>query len=207
MQVWSDSFDDGAVIPDAHSLFCSSDPGPVEPSGNVSPHLAWTDVPEGTKSFVVTCIDHTAPTSAEDVNQPDREVPEDLPRADFTHWLLADIPAGMTSFSEGDHCDGLTAGGKRAEDARVGIHGQNDYTGWFAGDPDLGGSWNGYDGPAPPWNDSLHHEYEFTVSAVDVESLALPPGFSRADLDSALEGRVLDSASVAGTYTTNARLR
>ena len=208
MQVWSDSFDDGAMIPDEFALFRScDDPGPVEPSGNRSPHLAWSGAPEGTESFVVTCIDHTAPTSADDVNQPDREVPESLRRADFTHWLLADIPAGMTSFSEGDHCEGLTAGGKPADGARVGVHGQNDYTGWFAGDPDLGGSWNGYDGPAPPWNDSLFHEYEFIVYAVDVPSLALPPGFSRADLDAALEDRVLASASITGMYTTNARLR
>lgn len=207
MQVWSDSFDDGAAIPDAYSLFKCSDPGPVEASANRSPHLAWSDAPDGTLSFVVTCIDHTAPTSPVDVNQHDREVPSDLPRADFVHWLLADIPAGMTSFSAGDHCEGLTAGGKPADGARVGVHGQNDYTGWFAGDPDLGGSWNGYDGPAPPWNDSLHHEYEFTVHAVDVVSLGLEPGFSRSDLESAMDGHVLASDSITGTYTTNERLR
>ena len=49
--------------------------------------------------------------------------------------------------------------------------GLNDYTGWFAGDPAMAGSYFGYDGPFPPFNDSLVHHYVFTLYAVAVPRL------------------------------------
>ena len=33
----------------------------------------------------------------------------------------------------------------------------NDYTGWFAGNADMGGDYYGYDGPYPPFNDLRTH--------------------------------------------------
>ncbi|VAW07059.1 Phospholipid-binding protein, partial [hydrothermal vent metagenome] len=166
----------------------------------------WIGAPDGTQSFVVTCIDHDCPSAPDDVNQPDREVPATLPRVDFTHWLLADIPASVSDIAEGSHSDGVTPRGKDAAVAPIGVHGQNDYTGWFAGDPDLEGEWNGYDGSAPPWNDSIVHHYEFTVFAVDVASLGLEPGFTRDELTAAIDGHILDSASIVGVYASNPRL-
>lgn len=206
MRVTSESFEDGGPIPPAFALARSAEPGPVELSDNHNPHLAWFDAPEGTASFVVTCIDPDAPTSADDVNQPDREVPSDLPRADFVHWLLADVPAHIQEVAPGTHSNEVTKGGKSGTKAPIGVHGVNDYTGWFAGDPDMGGTWCGYDGPAPPWNDSIRHRYVFTVYALDIETLDLGPQFGRADLVSAMEGHVLDHASITGTYTSNKRL-
>ena len=77
---------------------------------------------------------------------------------------------------------------------------------WFDGDADLGGSWNGYDGCAPPWNDSIRHRYEFTVYALDVPALDLTPGFTGEALTTAMRDHVLGSAVITGTYATNPRL-
>src|SRR5664279_5372254 len=85
------------------------------------------------------------------------------PRVEFFHWVLADMPAAAGPFAEGAFCRGFTPHGKpgpRVEAAGLtgARHGINDYTGWFAGDPAMAGDYYGYDGPFPPWNDSiLHH--------------------------------------------------
>ena len=206
MKLTSSSFTDGGKIPPALALAVPADPGPVAFSGNRNPHLAWTEVPTGTGSFVVTCIDHDCPSEPDDVNQPDREVPSLLARVDFTHWLLANIPVSVVEIAEGAHSDGVTKRGKAADAAPIGVHGQNDYTGWFVGDPDLEGHWNGYDGSAPPWNDSIVHHYEFTVFALDVEALHLDSGFTRDELREAMKGHILDRSSMIGLYSSNPRL-
>jgi Raf kinase inhibitor-like YbhB/YbcL family protein len=207
LQLSSRSIQNGTQIEDAFALAVPAEEAHVSLAENISPHLAWTDVPPGTRSFVITCIDADCPSSPVDVNQEGREVPEDLPRVDFTHWLLVDIPPDTTEIAEGSHASGVVPRGKSAEASPLGVHGQNDYTAWFDGDLDMGGSWNGYDGPAPPWNDSIPHRYTFTINAIDEDSLALEPGFSRSDLVAAIDGHVLDSAALTVTYTLNPRLR
>jgi Raf kinase inhibitor-like YbhB/YbcL family protein len=207
MELISTSFVDGDTMPDACALAVPADPGPVEFAGNRNPELSWSGAPDTTRSYAVTCIDHDCPSAPEDVNQSDREVPSSLPRVDFTHWLLANVPRGVTRIEEGSHSDGVTPRGKAPDPSPIGVHGQNDYTSWFAGDADLGGDWNGYDGSAPPWNDSLPHHYEFTVHALDVDALDLDPGFTSADLDALMEDHVIDSASITGLYALNPRLR
>lgn len=206
MNLSSESFDDGGTIPARCALAIPADPGPVAFSENRNPHLVWSEIPIGVKSFVVTCIDHDCPSAPDDVNQSDRLVPATLPRIDFTHWLLADIPTSVVEFAEGVHCTEVTPRGKGEDAAIVGVHGANDYTAWFGGDPDLEGTWCGYDGPAPPWNDSIAHRYEFTVFALDVESLGLRGGFTRDELDAAMAGHVLASSAVTGTYAINPTL-
>lgn len=207
MKLSSTSFDDGARIP-ARFAFAEHDPETrVRLAGNVSPHLEWADVPEGTKSFAIICHDYCAPSVGEDVNQADREVPEDLPRVDFFHWLEVDLPADARSVAEGEFSDGVTVGGKgRDAGSRGSRPGVNDYTGWFAEDADMKGTYYGYDGPAPPWNDSILHYYRFTVYALDVERLDVPDDYNGHYAREALEGHILGEASIEGSYTQNPRL-
>jgi Raf kinase inhibitor-like YbhB/YbcL family protein len=206
MELFSTSFVDGGKVPTSCALAVPADPGPVEFAGNRNPNLSWSGAPAATESYVITCIDHDCPSAPDDVNQADREVPASLPRVDFTHWLLANVPAAVTGIEEGSHSHGVTPRGKAADAAPVGIHGLNDYTSWFAGDPDLAGLWHGYDGSAPPWNDSIPHRYVFSVYALDVDALDIEPGFTVDELVGAMEGHVLDSASITGLYALNPRL-
>jgi phosphatidylethanolamine-binding protein (PEBP) family uncharacterized protein len=101
-------------------------------AGNANPHLEWWDVPEGTRSFAVICHDYDVPSAGDDVNQPDREVPAELPRVDFFHWVLVDLPADKRSIEEGEFADGVVAGGQDADQGPHGTRqGLNDFTGWF----------------------------------------------------------------------------
>jgi Raf kinase inhibitor-like YbhB/YbcL family protein len=199
MRLRSGNFIDGQPIPAANAF---GKPGaPVALSDNRSPHLAWCDAPAGTRSFVLTCIDADVPSRGDDVNQVGRTVPADLPRVEFVHWLMANIPAECGELAEGACSDGITPHGKRKPFGPPGsVQGVNDYTGWFARDADMAGDYLGYDGPCPPWNDSLVHHYRFSLHALDVAALPLTAGFTLAQLRAAMDGHVLASATLTGTY-------
>lgn len=207
MKLWSDSFRDGEAIP-AEYAFARIDPRHhVALSSNRNPHLAWWDLPEGSRSIVVLCHDYDAPSKPDDVNHPDREVPTTLPRIDFFHWVLVDVPLHVTSIAAGEFSHGVTPRGKGGPEAPHGArHGLNDYTQWFAGDHDMEGEYYGYDGPCPPWNDALIHRYQFTVHAVDLEQLPLTGRFTGPQVLAALQGHVLARAMIIGSYSLNPRL-
>lgn len=176
-------------------------------SDNLSPQLAWSGAPGGTRSFVILCMDPDVPSVADDVNTEGKTLAADMPRVDFCHWAMIDIPPQVTELATGACSDGVTPKGKRNPPGPEGCRqGLNDYTGFMAGDPDMGGDYYGYDGPCPPWNDERLHHYVFTVYALDIEKLDLPDGFTGHDVSSAIEGHVLDQASLTGSYTLNSAL-
>ncbi len=176
----------------------------VRLAGNRNPHLAWTGAPVGTCSFALLCVDPDVPSRGDDVNQEGREVPIDLPRVDFFHWVVADLPATVREIDEGTHSAGVTPRGKApGPTPDGGVTGINDYTSWFAGHPDMGGIYAGYDGPGPPWNDARVHGYRFQVFALDVPTLGLSGPFTGHDLRRAMAGHVLASCELVGLYAIN----
>jgi Raf kinase inhibitor-like YbhB/YbcL family protein len=74
MKLTSTAFKAGDAIPRKYS-------GEGE---DVSPPLAWTGAPEGTKEFALLCDDPDAPT----------------PKP-WVHWVVYKIPAGTSSLAEG----------------------------------------------------------------------------------------------------------
>ncbi len=70
---------DGEKLPERHVFN-----GMGYQGDNLSPHLAWDDVPAGTKSFVVTCYDPDAPTGS-----------------GWWHWIVANLPADTRVLPQG----------------------------------------------------------------------------------------------------------
>lgn len=209
MKLRSDSFEHGAAIPATFAFGRPGDAGePCVLSANRNPHLAWSDLPAGTRSLALCCVDPDVPSRGDDVNQAGRSVPASLPRVDFIHWLMADIPAGLGEIAAGSCSDGVSPRGKRTPAGPAGsVQGLNDYTGWFSGDAEMAGDYLGYDGPCPPFNDSIPHRYFFRLFALDVDTLGLAPGFSAAQLHRAMHGHLLGEACLFGVYTLNPALK
>lgn len=207
MRLWSKDFSDGDPIP-GDFAFCLPDPeAHAVFAPNRNPHLAWSGIPDGARSLAIIVHDRDVPTRPDDVNQQGREVPPDLPRADFFHWVLIDLAPDVTEIAAGAFSDGVVAHGKVDADGPLGTRqGINDYTSWFAGDAGMEGDYVGYDGPCPPWNDSLIHHYEFTLFALDIDTLDVPERFTGSHARAAIAGHVLETASFTGTYTLNRRL-
>lgn len=169
---------------------------------NRNPHVAWEEVPAGTKSFALLCIDPDVPTVADMVGKPGVQIPPGLPRADFIHWVMVDIPAAVREIAAGACSDGVVPHGKRDPVGPPGSRqGLNDYTGWFAGDPSMAGDWYGYDGPFPPPNDLLVHRYFFRVFALDTGRLDVGQRFTAAQALTAMHGHVLAEAATYATYS------
>ena len=146
LKVKIDGWENGDPIPGRFAFGVPAAEGHVALSDNRSPAISWSDAPEGTKSFAIICHDPDVPSSGEDVNQEGKTVPESLPRVDFYHWVQVDIPLEYSSLAEGEVTDGITAKGKAPAKRSYGRTGLNNYTDWFADDPDMAGEYGGYDG-------------------------------------------------------------
>jgi len=207
MKLVSNSFDDGTPIPTRYAFGRMDPESHVALSDNINPHLAWSEAPENTRSFVLICHDPDVPSRGDDVNQEGKTVPASLPRVDFYHWVLFNIPASVSEIAEGSQCSGVTPRGKSGPDAPGGMsHGINDYTGWFAGDGAMVGDYYGYDGPCPPWNDEIIHHYVFSIYALDTDRIEITGQACGKSLYDAIEMHVIDGAAITGTYTLNPAL-
>jgi len=206
LNVTIDAWPNGASIPGEYAFCVPADEGHIAMSANRNPAVRWSGAPAGTQSFVLLCCDPDVPSKPDNVNKEGMSVPADLPRVDFYHWVLIDIPADRSAIEDGEECAGITAGGKQAGPTPCGVRGLNNYTDWFAGDPDMGGEYGGYDGPCPPWNDEIVHRYVFTVYALDVASLGLTGSFGGPDVVKAMDGHILAKGEWVGLYTLNPAL-
>ncbi len=157
--------------------------------GNISPGISWSGGPNGIKSYAIIVVDPDVPASFDLANKSDKIIPADYPRRDFYHWVLVDIPPGITSLPEGKNSRGVAP--QKAGKTEYGVDGQNDYPN------------GGYDGPCPPWNDERIHHYHFTVYALDVTTLGLSGNFTGKQANEAMEKHILAKGEVVGTYTQN----
>lgn len=86
--IWSSSFADVSRIPTQYTCAATTPPpsGPRNISTGISPMVGWTNVPNGTVSFVLILHD------------PDAHVPK--APTDVTHWIVFNIPADATALGE-----------------------------------------------------------------------------------------------------------
>jgi Raf kinase inhibitor-like YbhB/YbcL family protein len=205
----STSIHDGQPIAEVYAVAVPTADGHAAMDGqDRSPHLRWSREPDGTRSFAISVVDPDVPADRNRMGVEDLSLGDDEPRVRFAHWLVADIPTGVHEIPEGADGDGFVAHGKPPGPTSFGgVSGANGYRGLFDGNADLEGTYGGWDGPFPPWNDEHIHHYETTVYALDVDSLGLAAGFTLDELEAAIEGHVLDRARIVPTYTLNPSLR
>lgn len=87
LKLESAAFAEGEAIPKKYT--CEGE--------DVSPPLAWTGIPEGTKSLVLI------------VDDPDAPDPK-APKMTWVHWVLYNVPPDMAGLAEGAGASGLPAG-------------------------------------------------------------------------------------------------
>ena len=207
LKITIDAWPDGGPIPEEYAFCVPADEGHVTAGRNRNPGIRWADVPPGTRSFALLCHDPDVPSKPDDVNREEATVPADLPRMDFYHWVLVDIPVERTELMAGEDSNGVRPGGKEPGKRDYGVRGVNNFTEWFTGNEQMRGEYGGYDGPCPPWNDEIIHHYYFTVFALDTPSLGLSGAFGGPEVLAAMEGHILAEGQWVGTYTLNPNQR
>ena len=209
LKVESTSMADGEPIPETYAVATPTADGKAEMAGrDLSPDLRWSGEPEGTRSFAISVVDPDVPADRNRMGVEGLSLGGDEPRVEFAHWLVVDIPVRVHQLPEGAGGDGFVAHGKPPEPPAAGaVTGQNGFRGLFEGNPDLEGTYGGWDGPFPPWNDEQVHHYVTTVFALDVDSAGLRPGFTLEEFRAAIDGHVLDEGRIVPIYTLNPRLR
>jgi Raf kinase inhibitor-like YbhB/YbcL family protein len=149
LKVTSTSFTQGAMIPFRYS--CDGT--------DMSPQLSWTNGPVGTKSYALISDDPDAPAGT------------------WVHWVMYNIPVGVTSLRED------VPKGKQMENGA--LQGKNDF-----------GSY-GYRGPCPPGGT---HRYCFKIYALDI-LIGVGPGLTKKQLLKEMEKHILAQGELVGKYS------
>ncbi|HUJ97624.1 MAG TPA: YbhB/YbcL family Raf kinase inhibitor-like protein [Stellaceae bacterium] len=204
LKVSVDGFKNGGKIPTKYAFCVATAQGHTTGGENISPRISWSKGPSGTKSYAIILYDTDSPAAERDkMNKEGMTLVSTVPRQKFFHWVLADIPPTVTSLPEGAESNARVLHGKPATPSKYGMRGLNDFTKITASNDAMKGKYFGYDGPCPPWNDENVHHYHFTVYALSVKTLDLPPDFDAPAALAAMQGKVLAEGQELGLYTQN----
>lgn len=154
LQVTSTAVLPGQPIPIVYSAYGKS----------LSIPLSWTSGPRATRSYAIVMED------------PDSHLPQPT-----LHWLVYNIPAGVTALPKG----------VKDREAFSGPHG------FMQGRNSKGGI--GYVGPHPPAADPPHH-YHIQVFALS-RMLDVAPGATLDQVVAAMNDRVLAEGELVGTFS------
>lgn len=204
LKVHVDTIKNGDMLANKFAFCAPAAQGHTTGGGNINPAISWSKGPRGTKSYAIILYDPQSPAEhREMMNKEGITMGADVARHNFYHWVLVDIPKDVTSIKEGADSNARVLHGKPATPSAAGVKGLNDYTKVTAANDAMKGQYYGYDGPCPPWNDDLVHNYHFTVYALGVSSLNLPKDFDAAAAQDAMKGKILAQGEVVGAYTQN----
>ncbi|MFO0389307.1 MAG: YbhB/YbcL family Raf kinase inhibitor-like protein [Alphaproteobacteria bacterium] len=192
--------DNGKPIPEKFAYCAPDGKGKSKSAPNINPQISWSGAPAGTKSYAILVVDTEVPATFDDANQDGKTIAADFPRQDFYHWVLVNVPASITKIAEGQDSNGTPEGGKPVGKTAYGVNLQNDYTKVFKG------SFGGYDGPCPPWNDARLHQYHFSVYALSADTVNIAENATGKQVLDTIKPYVLAEGKVTGTYTQNAEL-
>ena len=205
LKVSVDSVKSGGMLANKFSFCMPAAQGHTTGGPNINPSIKWSKGPRGTKSYAIILYDTDSPAEQrEKMNKEGETLTAAVKHRTFNHWVLVDIPPNVRSIKEGAASHERVLHGKPATPAPAGgVNGLNDYTTATAANPAMKGSYYGYDGPCPPWNDENLHHYHFAVYALSVNKLDVPKDFDAAAAKNAMKGKILAEGELAAVYTQN----
>ncbi len=190
LHVESEAIGENGAIAEPYALCKATETSKSGRGENIRPTISWSDAPKETKSFALVISDPDVPADFTDAGKEGKTIPANAPRQIFYHWALADIPADIVSIPGGNARKAPGFGAAALSD--LGSYVPNA---------------KNYGGPCPPWNDERVHHYHFTIYALDVPTLGLPPNATAKDMAAAVADHTLASGKIIGTYTLNPALR
>src|SRR5579871_147924 len=103
----------GKMIPSKYSFCTAAVENHVKAGPDISPAISWSKGPRGTKSYAVILYDTDSPAEQrEKMNKEGETLTAAVPRKNFFHWVLVDIPANVTAIKEGADSNARVVHGK-----------------------------------------------------------------------------------------------